>query len=142
MRKGFTLIELMLTVAIIGIMAAIAFPAYRNFTIRTKVSELVMAAGAFKTSVAEKAQLNADLTDAGVGLTVVPSGKVSGGSITDDGVITIAGNAATVGMEITIVMRPRLASDNKVIWTCSTSSGSFDYVPGECRNIDKGKGKG
>lgn len=141
-QMGFTLIELMLAVAIIGVIAMIALPSYRNFTIRTKVSELVLAAGAFRTPVAEKAQLDGELTNAGVGLTVVPSGKVSGGSVTDDGLITIAGNAATVGTAVTIVMIPSLTSDGKVVWTCGTSSDSFDYVPNECRNIDKGKGWG
>lgn len=134
-QKGFTLIELMLIVAIIGIMAAIALPTYQDFTIRTKVAELVLAAGAFRTSVSEKAQQDGGvLTSAGVGLTVVPSGKVSGGSVTNGGVITISGNSATVGTAITITLTPSLAADGKVIWTCSTAPGSFKHVPGECRN--------
>ena len=134
MHKGFTLIELMLVVGIIAILAAIAIPAYQDFTIRTKVAELVLTAGAFRTTVSEKAQQDGGvLTSAGEGLTVVPSGKVTGGSVSDDGVITISGNAATLGTAVTIVMTPSLATDGKVIWTCSTTS-AFKYVPGECRN--------
>lgn len=134
-HKGFTLIELMLVVAIIAIMTAIALPTYQDFTIRTKVAELVLAASAFRTTIAEKAQQDGGvLTSAGVGLTLVPSGKVTSGSITDGGIITVAGNSATLGTAVTIVMTPSLASDGKVVWACSTAPGSFKFVPGECRN--------
>ena len=134
-QKGFTLIELMLIVAIIGIMAAIALPAYQDFTIRTKVSELVLAASAYRTTVAEKAQQEGGvLTSAGVGLTVTPSGKVAGGSVTNGGVITIIGDATRVGTTVTIVLTPSLAVGGKVVWTCSTDPNYFKYVPGECRN--------
>lgn len=134
-QKGFTLIELMIVVAIIGILAAVALPAYQDYTIRAKVSELVLAASGFKTSIAEKAASDGSLTSAGVGLTVAVSGKVSGGSVTDAGVVTISGSSTTVGTAVTIVLEPTLTSDGKVTWACKAgSSNIFKYVPAECRN--------
>ena len=58
MQKGFTLIELMIVVAIIGILAAVALPAYQDYTVRAKVSEVVLAASGAKLAVAEAAQVN------------------------------------------------------------------------------------
>jgi type IV pilus assembly protein PilA len=135
-QKGFTLIELMIVVAIIGILAAVALPAYQDYTIRAKVSELVLAASGFKTSVAEKAMTDASLTSAGVGLTVSVSGKVAGGSVANDGVITITGSQATVGTAVTIVLTPTLTTDGKVTWACGTGANSniYKFVPAECRN--------
>src|SRR6185436_19352999 len=93
LQKGFTLIELMIVVAIIGILAAVALPAYQDYTIRAKVSELVLAASGFKTSVAEKAQSDATMASAGVGLTITTSGKVTGGNVADTGTISIIGSS-------------------------------------------------
>jgi type IV pilus assembly protein PilA len=125
----------MLVVGVIAIMAAIALPTYQDFTVRTKVAELVLAAGGFRTAVSEKAQQDGgSLASAGVGLTVAPSGKVTSGSVTNDGIITISGNSATLGTPVTIVMTPSMGADNKVIWTCSTGLAAYKYVPAECRN--------
>jgi type IV pilus assembly protein PilA len=134
-HKGFTLIELMIVVAIIGILAAVALPAYQDYTIRARVSELIITATAFKTTLSEKAANDGGLASAGVGMTVVPSGKVTGGSITDGGLVTIAGSQATIGTDITIILTPTVGASGNFIWACSTGSAvTHKFVPAECRH--------
>jgi type IV pilus assembly protein PilA len=133
--KGFTLIELMIVVAIIGILAAVALPAYQDYTIRARVSELVLAASSAKTTVAENAQTLGSLTGSDVGATITVSGKVSGGGVGADGTITVSGSAATVGTAITITLAPSYnATDGKVIWACTSAAAIHKYVPAECRH--------
>lgn len=134
------MVELMVVVAIIAILAAMAAPAYQDYTIRAKVSELVAAASAFKGAIAAKANADMTLASAGVGLTITVVGKITGGAVNDAGTITVAGNNASVGTAVTIVLRPSLAAGGQIIWECSAGqvapgvAAQFKYVPAECRN--------
>jgi len=134
--RGFTLIELMIVVAIIGLLAAIALPAYQDYTIRSRVSELVLQASGYKTHVSEKTFSDGTLASAGVGLTVSVSGKVAGGSVSDTGTVTIIGSSAStsVGTNVTITLAPAI-SGGRVIWSCSAgAAATFKYLPHECRH--------
>ena len=135
-HAGFTLIELMIVVAIIGILAAGALPAYQDYTIRSKVSELMLQTSSFKTTVTEKAVADGTLASAGVGLTVAMTGKVSGGAVLDTGTISIMGENTTtsVGTAVTSILSPVLNA-GRVIWSCSTGSAlQHRYVPHACRH--------
>ena len=132
---GFTLIELMIVVAIIGILAAVALPAYQDYTVRAKVSELILAASNAKTAVSEFAQAEGTLGGSGTGLTIPTEGAyVTSGSVTGAGVITVTGSQADLGAEsaVTIVLTPTRNASGVVTWDCSSTSAA-KYLPATCR---------
>jgi type IV pilus assembly protein PilA len=126
LQKGFTLIELMIVVAIIGILAAIAIPAYQDYTIRAQVSEGMNLAAAAKAAVAEsflnRGAAPANRTQAGMSTAATDTrGKYVTGVNVTNGVITITyggpeANAAINGL--TLGITPYTTADNSVAWQC------------------------
>jgi type IV pilus assembly protein PilA len=151
-QQGFTLIELMIVVAIIGILAAVALPAYQDYTVRAKITEVNLQVAACKTALAEFLQANgsfpADANAAGCNSTVTTKYMKAGlavdaatGAITS-GAIQNTGSGADT---FSIVLQPtsdaarkaalKLAGDPILGWSCGTTAATTNlkYFPASCR---------
>jgi type IV pilus assembly protein PilA len=130
-QKGFTLIELMIVVAIIGILAAVALPAYQDYTVRARVSELILAASSAKTALSEGMQTYGTFsTNWTSAITISATGMITAASITQsNGVITVTGTVPTSGS--TVTMTPVITTDNKLVWSCTGTPAK--YMPASCR---------
>jgi type IV pilus assembly protein PilA len=134
-QKGFTLIELMIVVAIIGILAAIAIPAYSDYTKRAKVTELVTAGSACKASVSEYFQAQGtfpgDLNAAGC--SSVSTAKMSGLTLGANGVITVGSSITGVSGNYVLTPTEAVANSGVLQWSCTASSMDKKYLPANCR---------
>ena len=143
LQKGFTLIELMIVVAIIGILAAVALPAYQDYTVRAKVSEIILAASSAKVAVAEAAQAGGSMgAIASVATQASKYVQSVSYSATDasNGIFVAIGkgdaNITGKGVQFAGVLQ----SNGQVVWTCSSvpSGGSVTpmdakFLPASCK---------
>ena len=157
LQKGFTLIELMIVVAIIGILAAVALPAYQDYTVRARVSEVILAASSCRSAITDTVQ-NAPGTDVSSalngGCSITTTKFVSSGTVDGNGVITVVGNHTSLKGDTSstanaISLKPYIGTTSptalvgttdggKTIaeWRCgpaATNPMPAKYLPGSCK---------
>jgi type IV pilus assembly protein PilA len=150
LHRGFTLIELMITVAIVGILAAVALPAYQDYTIRAKLTEVVLAASVCRTSISEVYQGGGVAPGAGAwGCESNTSRYVAGVTTDADGVVTvtvrnISASVDTKGVSLAPFINGAAADSATMMgssiteWRCGPAAAngvSARYLPASCRNI-------
>jgi type IV pilus assembly protein PilA len=137
MQKGFTLIELMIVVAIIGILAAVALPAYQDYTKKAKYAEVISVTSGYKTAVAVCAQEEGALTGCSSGAKGVPAtvSTTHVASVTVlDGVITVV-PTSTTDVLATLILTPTLGASGAPMTWSNAGSGCLGTSPALCNAL-------
>lgn len=139
-NKGFTLIELMVVVAIVGILAAFAIPVYQNYVVKAQLSEAMTVSGGVRSEIANSFM---GKTGTFVGIDsetngIPPASEVTGNYVqsvaVNDGIVsvTLGNNASDIVLGEVLTLTPATTAGDTIIWGCSFS-GSDRYLPQSCR---------